>query len=318
MSVCALLFLLGSSPSAHPATKTHRLGVLEPGESTNVCNDGLRQGLRALGYRENQNLVIESRYAEWKPERLQQFANELAQLNPDALWTHGPTSVRALQRATATIPIVLGVSRNLVELGLVASLARPGGNVTGMDLRDGEIIGKRLELLKEALPKSSRVGVLVDPNDPGHASIPKSIEKEAHALRLRLQRFEVSRPEDFDRVFAAMLRDQADSLIVPESPFFSQNRHQMFKIAITKRLPTVAGGSHFAEAGSLISYGANVFDVCQRSALFVDKFFKGAKPQDLPVERPAKFQLVINLNTAKQMAVTIPPNVLARADKVIK
>src|SRR5918999_676402 len=198
MSVCALLFLLGSSPAAQPATKTHRLGVLEPGGSTNVCNDGLRQGLRALGYVENQNLVIEARYAEWKPERLQQFANELAQLNPDALWTHGPASVSALQRATATIPIVLGVSRNLVELGIVESLARPGGNVTGMDLRDGEIIGKRLELLKEALPKSSRVGVLVDPNDAGHASIPKNIEKEAHALRLRLQRFEASRPEDFD------------------------------------------------------------------------------------------------------------------------
>ena len=172
LTVCAALFVLCSSPDAQPATKIPRLGILEPGGSTNVCNDGVRQGLRALGYVEKQNLVIEARYADWKPERLQHFASELAQLKPDSIWTHGPTSVHALKRASATIPIILGVSRNLVELGIVASLARPGGNITGMDLRDGEILGKRLELLKEALPKSSRVVVLVDPNDPGHASIP--------------------------------------------------------------------------------------------------------------------------------------------------
>ena len=315
---CATLFALYSSPDAQPATKTLRLGILEPGGSTNVCNDGVRQGLRALGYVENQNLVIEDRYAEWKPDRLQRFASELAQLKPDAIWTHGPSSVPSLKQATATIPIILGVSRNLVELGIVASLARPGGNITGMDLRDDEIIGKRLELLKEALPKTSRVAVLADPNDTGHASIPKNIEQEAYALRVRLQRVEASGREDFDRAFAAMLREQADSLILPESPVFSQNRQRIFKTAISKRLPTAAGGSHFAEAGSLISYGANVFDVCQRSALFVDKVFKGAKPLDLPVERPAKFQLLVNLKTAKQLGVTIPPNVLARADRVIK
>ena len=318
ISVCVLLFALGSSPDALPGTKIPRLGILEAGGSTNVCNEGVRQGMRALGYVENQNLVIEARYAEWKPDRLERFANELSQLRPDAIWTHGPTSVRALKRATATIPIILGVSRNLVELGIVASLARPGGNVTGMDLRDDEILGKRLELLKEAVPKSSRVAVLVDPNDAGHASIPKNIEKEAHALRLQLQRVEASRPEDFDRAFATMLREQADSLILPENPLFSQNRQRIFKLAISKRLPTAAGGSHFAEAGSLISYGASVFDVCQRSALFVDKVFKGGNPLDLPVERPTKFQLLVNLETAKQIGLTIPPNVLARADRVIK
>src|ERR671914_419072 len=186
-SVCALLLMLASSPAAQAATRTFRLGILEPGGATNVCNDGLRQGLRALGYMEHQNLVIETRYAEWKPERLQQFANELAQLNPQVLWTHGPTSVRALKQATSTVPIIVGVSRNLVELGIVASLARPGGNITGMDLRDGEILGKRLELLKEALPKASRVAVLADPNDAGHVSIPKIIERDADALRVQLQ-----------------------------------------------------------------------------------------------------------------------------------
>jgi putative ABC transport system substrate-binding protein len=315
---CGILCALYLSPNAQPATKTLRLGILEPGGSTNVCNDGVRQGLGGLGYVEKQNLAIEARYAEWKPDRLQRFASELAQFKPDAIWTHGLGSVPALKRATATIPIILGVSRNLVELGIVSSLARPGGNITGMDLRDDEIIGKRLELLKEALPKSSRVAVLVDLNDAGHASIPKNIEKEAHALRVQLQRVEASGPEDFDRAFAAMLREQADSLILPEGPVFSQNRQRIFKIATSKRLPTVAGGSHFAEAGSLISYGANVFDVCQRSALFLDKVFKGAKPLNLPVERPAKFELVINLKTAKQIGVTIPPNALARADRVIK
>lgn len=316
--VTVFLFALCSSVEAQPAAKISRVGILEPGLPTNVCNDGVRQGLRALGYVEKQNLVVDDRYAEFKPERLQHFANELAQLKPDAIWTHGPTSVHLLRRATATIPIILGVSRNLVELGIVATLARPGGNVTGMDLRDGEILGKRLELLKEALPKSSRVAVLVDPNDAGHASIPNNMEREARALGLQLQRVEASGPDDFDRAFAAMLREQADGLILPESPFFSQNRNRIFKIAIGKKLPTAAGGSHFAEAGSLLSYGASVFDVCQRSALFVDKVLKGAKPQNLPVERPTKFQLVINLNTAKHMAVTIPPNVLARADRVIK
>jgi putative tryptophan/tyrosine transport system substrate-binding protein len=317
VSVCALLLAISFAAEAQQARKVPRIGILEPGLTTNVCNDGLRQGLHALGYVESQNLVVETRHAEWKTDRLQHFANELVQLKPDAIWTHGP-SVRALRQATATIPIIVGVSRNLVELGIVASLARPGGNITGMDLRDSEIIGKRLELLKEALPKTSRVAVLVDPADAGHAAIPKNIEQEAHALRVKLQRVEASGPEDFDDAFASIVQDHADALILPESAVFSQNRQRIFKIAISKRLPTIAGGSHFAEAGSLISYGASVLDVCQRSALFVDKVLKGAKPVDLPVERPAKFNLLINLKTAKQIGLTIPPSVLARADKVIK
>jgi putative ABC transport system substrate-binding protein len=167
-----------------------------------VCEDGLRKGLRALGYVENENLVIDARYAEFKPDRLTHLASELVQLKPHAIWTHGPTSIHALKRATATVPIVVGVSRNLVERGIISSLARPGGNITGMDLRDGEILGKRLELLKEAVPKASRVAVLADPNDAGHVSIPKIIERDADALRVQLQRVEASKPEDFDRASA--------------------------------------------------------------------------------------------------------------------
>ena len=294
------------------------IAVLEPGVATNVCNDGLRQGLRELGYVEGQNMLIQTRHAEWKPDRLRHFAGELAQLKPHLIWTHSLDAIRAIQRTTTTIPIIVGVSRNLVELGIVSSLARPGGNITGMDLRDSEIIGKRLELLKEALPKTSRVAVLVDSNDSGHASIPRNMEEEARALRVQLQRVEARGPEAFEQAFVALTQDRADALILPESAMFSQHRQRIFKTAISKRVPTASGGPHFAEAGSLISYGAKVIDVCQRSALFVDKILKGAKSADLPVERPTKFELVINLKTAKQIGLTIPPNVLARADRVIK
>jgi putative ABC transport system substrate-binding protein len=312
------LLTIISAAEAQPRGKIPRIGILEPGLATNVCNDGLRQGLRALGYVESRNLVIETRHAEWQPDRLQHFTTELVQLKPDAIWTHGPVSVRALKRATATIPIILGVSRNLVELGIVSSLARPGGNVTGMDLRDDEILGKRLELLKEALPKTSRVAVLADPNDAGHANIPRNIEQEAHALRVQLQRVEASGPEAFDKAFAAMAQNRTDALILPESPMLSQNRQRIFELATAKRLPTISGGQHFAEAGSLMSYGASVGDICRRSAVFVDKILKGRKPAELPVERPSKFELVANLKTAKAIGVKIPAEVLAKADKIIK
>jgi putative ABC transport system substrate-binding protein len=315
----ATIFLTTASiAEAQSKAKVPRVGVLEPGLATNVCNDGLRQGLRALGYVESQNLVIETRPAEWQPDRLQHFATELVQLKPDVIWTHGPLSVGALKRATTTIPIILGVSRNLVELGIVSSLARPGGNVTGMDLRDDEILGKRLELLKEALPKTSHVAVLADPNDAGHANIPRNIEQEAHALRVQLQRVEASGREAFDKAFAAMAQNRTDALILPESPMLSQNRQRIFELATAKRLPTISGGQHFAEAGSLMSYGASVGDICRRSAVFVDKILKGSKPADLPVERPTKFEMVVNLKTAKQIGLTIPQSVLYRADKVIK
>jgi len=187
-----------------------------------------------------------------------------------------------------------------------------------MELRDNEIIGKRLELLKQTLPKVSRVAVLVNPKDPSHAAIPGNIEPEARALRVQLQRVEASGSEAIDKALAAMAQGRADALMLPESAMFSGNRHRIFELAISKRLPTAAGGPHFAEAGSLISYGASVGDVCHRSATFVDKILKGSKPADLPVERPAKFDFVINLKTAKQVGLTIPHNVLARADKVIR
>jgi ABC-type uncharacterized transport system substrate-binding protein len=304
---------------AQQTNKIPRIGILEPGSTrAGTCNNGLRQGLRDLGYVERQNIVFESRDTESKPERLHELARELAQLKPNVIWTHSPPSVVAAKRATTTIPIVVGVSRDLVEQGIVSSLARPGGNVTGMELRDSEIIGKRLELLKQTLPKVSRVAVLVNPKDPSHAAIPGNIEPEARALRVQLQRVEASGSEAIDKAFAAMVQGRADALMLPESAMLSENRHRIFELAVSKRLPTAAGGPHFAEAGSMLSYGANVREVCRRSSVFVDKILKGTKPADLPVERPAKFEFVINLKTAKRIGVTIPQNVLARADKVIK
>ncbi len=320
-TLCFLLFALCIPAEAQQRGKIPKVGVFEPGSATSAggtCNKGFRRGLRDLGHVEGKSIVLETRYAESKTDGLADLANELVRLKPDVIWTHSPPLVFAAKRATTTIPIVVGVARDLVELGIVSSLARPGGNVTGMELRDNEIIGKRLELLKQAASKTLRVAVLVNPNDPGHAIIPGNIEQEARALQVQLQRVEARSSEAVDKAFVVITQGRADALMLPESAMFSTYRHRIFAWAARHRLPTAAGGPHFAEAGSLISYGASVADLCQRSAHFVDKILKGAKPADLPVERPAKFEFVINLNTAKQIDLTIPPNVLARADRVIR
>ena len=308
----------GAIAEAQRAGKLPRLGILEPGSTSNVCTAGFRQGLRELGYVDGQSIVIESRYGESKPERLREVAADLVRRAPDIIWTHSPPAVLVAKQATTTIPIVVGVARDLVEQGIVSSLARPGGNITGMESRDSEILGKRLEILKETVPRASRVAVLVNSNDPGHAIVPKNIEPEARALNVRLQRVEASAPEAFAKAFAAMVQGRADALLIPEGSMFSQNRQRLLELAISKRLPSAAGGSHFADAGSLLSYGANVGDICRRSATLVDKILKGRKPVDLPVERAYKFEFVVNLKTAKQIGVTVPPNVLVRADRVIR
>jgi putative ABC transport system substrate-binding protein len=274
--------------------------------------------MRELGYVNGQNIVIEFRSGESKPERFREVAAAVVRTAPDVIWTHGLAAIVAVKQATTTIPIVVGVSRNLVEQGIVSSLARPGGNVTGMELRDLEIIGKRLEILKETVPKATRVAVLVDTSDPSHANIPKNIEPEARALNLRLQRVEARTAKALDEAFSAMMQDRANALLIPENVVFSNNRQQIAKLAISKRLPAAAGGAHFADAGSLLSYGANVGDLCRRSAAVVDKILKGRKPADLPLERAEKFEFVVNLKTAKEIGLTIPPNVLVRADKVIR
>jgi putative tryptophan/tyrosine transport system substrate-binding protein len=322
----AIAFLLGVLllTSTHPVEaqqpkKIPRIGILEPGPSTqSVCMDGFRQGLSDLGYAEKQNILLEQRYGEFKADRLRDAAAALVSISPDVIWTHSPIGVQTAKQATTKIPVVAGVATGLVELGVVASLARPGGNVTGMELADHEILGKRLELLKQAVPTATRLAVLVDPNHRPHDRVPRNIEAEARALRVELRRIEVRAPEAFEEAFSAITQGRADALLVPEGVMFARHRQRLFALAAGKRLPTAAGGPHFAEAGSLLSYGANPVDLCRRSSVFVDKVLKGSRPADLPVERPTRFELVINLKTAKQIGLTIPPTVLARADRVIK
>ncbi|MDP2602326.1 MAG: ABC transporter substrate-binding protein [Deltaproteobacteria bacterium] len=317
VAVIAALFGYRAIAETQQRGKIPKLGILEPGSSS-VCTAGFLPGLRELGYVDGQNIVIESRSGESKPERLREVAADLVRSAPDLIWTHSIPAILAAKQATTTIPIVAGVSRDMVELGIVASLARPGGNITGMELRDNEILGKRLEILKETVPKASRVAVLVNSNDPTHAIIPKNIEPEARALKVLLQRVEASAFEVFDKAFADMVQGRAHALLIPENAMFSQNRQRILELAISKRLPSAAGGSHFADAGSLLSYGANVRDLCRRSATLVDKILKGRKPTELPVERADKFEFVVNLKTAKQIGVTVPPNVLVRATRVVK
>jgi len=267
---------------------------------------------------EGQNIDVVYRFAQGQVEPLPDLANKLVKLGPDIIWTHSIVAAQAAKQATKTIPLVIGVGVDFVEHCLVISLARPGGNVTGLEHRDIDLTGKRLELLKQAVPKASRVAVLIDPANPAHALIPRNIEVEARALRVELQRVEANGPEAFDKAFAVMARGRANALMIPEGSMLSRNRQRIFELAIANRLPTISGGQHFAQAGSLMSYGANVNDICRRSAVFVDKILKGSKPADLPVERPTKFEMVVNLKTAKQIGLSIPPNVLARADKVIR
>lgn len=319
----AVLFALCSIAEAQQRGRIARIGVLEPGLSpaksaSAVCRDWFRQGLRELGYVEGQNIAIEYRFAEGQIELLPNLGAELARLKLDIIWTHSIVAARAAKQATTAIPLVVGVGVDFVEHGLVASLARPGGNVTGLEHRDIDLTGKRLELLKQAVPTAARVAVLIDPANPAHAPIPRNIEAEARALRVELQRVKADGPEAFDKAFAAMARGRANALMIPEGAMFSRNRQRIFELATANRLPTISGGQHFAVAGSLVSYGANVSDICRRSAVFVDKILKGSKPADLPVERPAKFELVVNLKTAKAIGVAVPTDLLARADRVIK
>jgi putative ABC transport system substrate-binding protein len=295
--------------------------VLEPGTQRQFpsgCRAGFQHGLRELGYVEGQTITLIYRYAEHQVDRLPGLAAELAQLAPDVLWTHSNVAALAAKRATTTIPIVVGVAGDLIGQGLVESLARPGGNLTGMEHQDVELAGKRLELLKEALPRLSRVAVLVSPTNPAHQGAPQHIEREARALGVQLQRVEAPTPEAFEAAFAAMVQGGAEALMIMDYTMFSQHRHRLFALALRHRLPTMAAGRQFAEAGSLLAYGAYPHDLCQRSATLVDKILKGATPADLPVEQPTTFKLVVNLKTAQALGLTLPPLFLAQADEVLR
>ena len=280
--------------------------------------EAFRQGLRELGYVEGKNIVIEWRSGEGKPEREGELVAEALRLKVDVIVTSGPTMTRAAKRATVTIPIVMAFDSDPVGNGFVASLARPGGNITGLSALSPELSGKQLELMKEIVPKLSRVAVLGNSNEPANPKTLKEIELAAEALGIQVQPLDVLSPKDIETAFRAATKARADALVVLASAVLSDQRAKVANVALKSRLPTVYFRQEFVEAGGLVSYGTSFTDLSRRAATYVDKILKGAKPAELPVEQPKKFEFVINLKTAKQIGLTIPPNVLARADRVIR
>jgi putative tryptophan/tyrosine transport system substrate-binding protein len=323
--VIALTFAIGGAVTdAQQPKKLHRIGVLSSGDaaSESARSQGIRLALRELGYVEGQNIAIEYRYAEGKRESAPKFAAELVRLNVAIIVVSGGTLwVRAAKSATQTIPIVMtGAGLDPVAAGLVESLASPGRNVTGITTQfTREVGGKRLELLKEAAPKVARVAVLYDPVAPGTArEVREVLPVAARALGLTIQPWEVRDPTDLDMVFAALNKQLPDGLHVTGGPDMRANIKRVVSFALRSRLPSVYQTREAIDAGGLMYYGADAADSHRRIATYVDKILKGANPADLPVEQPSKFELVINLKTAQQIGLTIPPNILARADRVIK
>jgi putative ABC transport system substrate-binding protein len=279
--------------------------------------EAFRRGLRDLGYVEGQNLVIEFRWAQGKNERLPELAAELVRLKPDVLVTHGPPGALAAKRATDTIPIVLGAIGAAVETGAVDGLARPGGNVTGLSFFVLELNAKRLEVLKEAVPRVGRVGVLLKRDNPANKPVLRAMEDAAQTLKLQLQPIEVRDPADLESAVSTLRKGNADAMAVHEEAMLIAEAGRIADLARKHHLPTV-GFVEYARAGGLLAFGVNFSDLWRRAAGFVDKIFKGARPADLPVERATKFELIINLKTAKALGLTIPPSLLQRADQVIE
>ena len=315
-----MLFAVCSPTDAQQPTKIPRIGYLGV-NSLNVNPDrreAFRQGLRELGYVEGKNIVIEWRSAEGKQDRLPALAAELVRLKVDIIIAGGPPSTRAAKEATITIPIVMGFDNDPVADGFVASLARPGGNITGLATLAPEISGKLLELLKEVVPRLFRVAVLGTSTQPGNAQSLRETEVAAPAFGVKVQFLDILAPKDIETAFRAAGKGHADGVLVLQSPVINSQRTQVADLAVKSRLPGIFPQSQYANACGLMYYGVNTVDLFRRAPTFVDKILKGAKPADLPVEQPTKFELVINLKTARQIGLTIPPNVLARADKVIR
>ena len=308
-----------------PTSKVFRVGFMVTGSlrspEQRSMTDAFRQGLRERGYLEGQNIVIEYRAAEGKIERFTELAAELVDLHPDLIVASNTPAARAARQATTTIPIVVAVMGDPVSDGLVASLARPAGNVTGMTFLGPELANKRLELLKQALPAMSRVAALWHPGAYGKSTMTEmmgKMEAAAATLLVRLQPVEVRGPAEFDGAFLAMARERADALIVLPSPMLFSERRQIVDLATQNRLPSIAMAREFVELGGLMSYGASLPDLFRRAGGYVDKILKGARPADLPVQQPTEFELVINLKTAKTLGLEVPPTLLARADEVIE
>src|SRR5690349_14011510 len=302
---------------AQQPEKVPRIGILIAASTSfySARVEALRQRLREIGYVEGKNIVIDYRYAEGKLERLPDLAAELVRLKVDVIVAAPTPAALAAKKASGTIPIVFtDIATDPAEIGLVSSLARPGGNITGLNVMAADLDVKRLELLKEAFPKVARVALLW----ASSANLFAELEPSAKALGIKLQSLSVQSLEDFDRVFAQAKRDGAQALITTPSPLINSQQRQVLDFAATNRLPAMYQTSEWVEAGGLMSYAPNFTDLWRRAADFVDKILKGAKPADLPVEQPIKFEFLVNLKTAKQIGLTIPPSVLAKADRVIR
>jgi putative ABC transport system substrate-binding protein len=319
----AVLLLLGGplAIQAQPAAKVFRVGLLGTVPLTNPGAariwGGFFEGLRQLGYVEGQNLVFEQRYSEGKSERLPALAAELVQLKVDVIVAAAYTPSTA-KNATSTIPIVMTNNGDPVGSGLVVSLARPGGNVTGLSVLSTDLVGKWLQLLKEAMPQLSRVAVLSNPTHPNHSLRMREAELATRSLKVRLQIVEARSSTELAGAFSAATKESADALLIPGDPMFFGERTRIAELAAHSRLPLIANQSEFAEAGGLLAYGPDHRDSFRRAATYVHKILRGAKPGDLPVEQPTKFELILNLMTAKALGVRIPPTVLARADRVVE
>jgi putative tryptophan/tyrosine transport system substrate-binding protein len=319
--MAAMLFALCSSAEAQQTKKVPRIGFLATVSPSTISDrvEAFRQGLRELGYVEGKNIVIEWRYAEGKADRLPGLAAELVRLKVDIIVTTGPVPTRSAKTATSTIPIVMTNDPDPVADGFIASLARPGGNVTGLSSLTSELSGKRLEFLKEIVPRLSRVAVLRVPNYPGNAQAFRETELAARALSVQLQYLDVTDTKSIESAFREAVNGRADAvLLLGGGSVFILQRKQIAALAVTSRLPTIHYRHDFVEDGGLISYATSVTDLTRRAATYVDKILKGAKPADLPVEQPTKFELIINLQAAKQIGLTVAPNVLARADRIIR
>jgi len=320
-AIVVALTVCGAVATAQQPTKIPRLGYLAgaPVSANAPRREAFRQDLRELGHVEGKNIIIEYRSADGKLERLPALAAELVRLKVDIIVTAGPIPTRAAKAATSTIPIVMTQDPDPVGNGFVASLARPGGNITGLSTLAPELSGKRLEILKETIPKLSRVAVFGTSTFPGIAQMVKETELVAGAFGVKLQYLDLLEPKDIETAFRAAGKGRADAvLMMVAGGVASAHRTEIVKLAVKSRLPAIYERAEFVEAGGLMTYGVNFTDLDRRAATFVDKILKGRTPADLPVEQPMKFEFIINLKAAKQISLTIPPNVLVRADKVIR
>ena len=309
-----------SPPRGQPTGKVPRIGYLgaNPPSANTARIEAFRQGLLELGYVEGKNIIIEWRSAEGRLNHLPALAAELVRLKVDVIVTGGSPTTRAAKEATVTIPIVMAQDGDPVGNGFVASLARPGGNITGLSSLFSELGGKRLELLKEIMPRLSHVAVLGTSTNPANAPQLRETELAAGAFGVKLQYLDVLDPKDIETAFRAASNARVDAVLVLVSTVFNSQRTQMAELAVKSRLPAIYGQQEFVAAGGLMTYNVSTADLWRRSATYVDKILKGRKPADLPVEQPTKFEFIINLKAAKQIGLTIPPSVLARADQVIE